>query len=88
MTYYAKANDLIGGWIVTPHDKTMAEHNTTEGEHPIAEFYSEDDAENYAMLLNHASVGNLAFKTHERICDGDCREHHAHEKIRYRQIVL
>lgn len=88
MTYYAKPNDLIGGWIVTPHDKTMAEHNTTEGECPIADFYDEDHAKNYAMLLNFAADESLVHRTLERICDGDCREHHPHYKFNYRTIVM
>lgn len=88
MTYYAKPNDLIGGWIVTPHDKTMAEHNTTEGECPIADFYDEDHANDYAALLNHALDGNLAYRSIERVCDGDCREHHPHSKVVYRTIVM
>ena len=89
-TYYAKPNDLIGGWIVTPHDKTMAEHNTTEGECPIAEFYDEDHAKNYAMLLNYAADGYLSYRAVEAICFDPviCREHHSHYKVEYRPIVL
>ena len=88
MTYYAQANDLIGGWIVTPHGKPMSEHNTAEGECPIAEFYDEDHAKDYATLLNYAATGNLAHKRIERLCDGDCREHHTHYKVEYRPIAM
>jgi hypothetical protein len=88
MTYYAQPNDLIGGWVVTLYDKPMSEHNTTEGECPIADFYDEDHAQNYAMVLNLASDGNLAYRSVERLCDGDCREHHTHYAVKYRPIVL
>jgi hypothetical protein len=88
MTYYARPNDLIGGWIVTPYNKPMSEHNTPEGECPIADFWDEDHAKDYALMLNHAEDGNLVYRTIERRCDGDCREHHSHVQVHFNPFTI
>lgn len=88
MTYYARPNDLIGGYCVTKYDKPLSEHDTTNGERPTLDFLDEDWAENLAMILNFAEDGNLAYRSVERLCDGDCRKHHTHYAVKYRPIVL
>lgn len=50
--WYAKPNDLIGGWCVMNCDKTPAEADYNKGEGDVADFINEETARYIADLHN------------------------------------
>lgn len=52
LRFYPVVNDLIGGWDVSIHNKTVGDHRWQDGEVTMGTFMSKEDADLVANALN------------------------------------
>lgn len=52
--WYLVPNDLIGGHCISIHNKPASQHNTPNGEHWVAEVFTEEIGQHIVDLHNAA----------------------------------